>query len=279
MQGRFGAKPVEGDEYLFRLSRYIHLNPVFTEKQAALSVEERRQALAAYPWSTFQGYAGLTRPFEFVCEGPILALTAAQEKGRRAVYRRFVETGLAQTDGEFVEILRGSRWGVGDEEFQGRVRDEHALCALQARCREDVAFRRIQPQATPEAVLSAVATGFGETVTGLRRRRYLCVARAVAAHLLRLHSGMNQRDIGAWMAMGTGAAVCAQIKRLRTRLAEDSQLAARVEALSTALSRTGQSPAVRNSSRKAAVVSRMNATSSCRTKAVRGEDNRANIDC
>jgi len=29
MQGRFGAKPVEGDTYLLVLSRYIHLNPVF----------------------------------------------------------------------------------------------------------------------------------------------------------------------------------------------------------------------------------------------------------
>ena len=30
MQGRYGAKLVEKDAYLLRLSRYVHLNPVFT---------------------------------------------------------------------------------------------------------------------------------------------------------------------------------------------------------------------------------------------------------
>ncbi|MDA3927297.1 MAG: hypothetical protein PF904_21715 [Kiritimatiellae bacterium] len=29
-QGRFGAKLVEGDFYLLSLTRYVHLNPVFT---------------------------------------------------------------------------------------------------------------------------------------------------------------------------------------------------------------------------------------------------------
>jgi len=30
-QGRYGAKLVEGDEYLLKLSRYVHLNPVFVD--------------------------------------------------------------------------------------------------------------------------------------------------------------------------------------------------------------------------------------------------------
>jgi putative transposase len=29
MQGRFGAEPVQGDTHLLKLTRYIHLNPVF----------------------------------------------------------------------------------------------------------------------------------------------------------------------------------------------------------------------------------------------------------
>lgn len=34
-QGRYGAKLVEGDDYLFRLTRYIHLNPVKAVRRCA----------------------------------------------------------------------------------------------------------------------------------------------------------------------------------------------------------------------------------------------------
>ena len=45
MQGRFGAVLVQGDEYLLKLSRYIHLNPVFIRAQKAKTQEKRVKAL------------------------------------------------------------------------------------------------------------------------------------------------------------------------------------------------------------------------------------------
>ena len=53
-QGRYGAKLVEGDDYLLRLTRYIHLNPVKTAAMARLSPEERRGYLETYPWSSYR---------------------------------------------------------------------------------------------------------------------------------------------------------------------------------------------------------------------------------
>jgi putative transposase len=49
MQGRYGARLVEGDDYLLKLSRYVHLNPVFVGKWRNASLAERRQALRNYP--------------------------------------------------------------------------------------------------------------------------------------------------------------------------------------------------------------------------------------
>ncbi len=94
----------------------------------------------------------------------------------------------------------------------------------------------------PEAVLEAVAEAFGIKPQELRRRQYDCMARAAAAWLLSRHGGMNQRDVGAWLGMGTGSAVCQQVKRLRCVREEDVELAARLRLAESTL-QTGSAPA------------------------------------
>ena len=54
MQGRFGAKPVEGDAYLLTLSRYIHLNPVFVGPMTGQPLERRLAEFRAYPWNSYR---------------------------------------------------------------------------------------------------------------------------------------------------------------------------------------------------------------------------------
>ena len=73
-QGRYGARLVEGNEYLLRLSRYIHLNPVFTNCWRRRPLAERLERLRRYQWSSYPAYAGLVAPDEFVDYGPILAM-------------------------------------------------------------------------------------------------------------------------------------------------------------------------------------------------------------
>ncbi len=45
MQGRFNSTLVQGGEYLLKLSRYIHLNPVFVGRLKAAALEARLKAL------------------------------------------------------------------------------------------------------------------------------------------------------------------------------------------------------------------------------------------
>jgi len=45
MQGRFGASIVDEDEYILKLSRYVHLNPVFVKSVKQKPVHERIQML------------------------------------------------------------------------------------------------------------------------------------------------------------------------------------------------------------------------------------------
>ena len=235
MQGRFGATPVEGDEYLLKLSRYIHLNPVFVGRAKQEPVDVRREWLRKYPWSSYRGYAGLARPYECVEERPILVMMSSTARKERRAYRRFVEAGLGETDEEFMQLLQNSRWGIGGPEFQDRIRDLHTDRAGGMRRPEDVLFRREAPTHTAEAVLHAVAGEFETQAAALRKRQYACVARAVAALMLGRYAGMNQRDTALFLGMGTGSAVCRQLQRLREQVLEQSVLAERVKGIQSAL--------------------------------------------
>lgn len=235
MQGRFGAEPVAGDEYLLKLSRYIHLNPVFVRGIKNLPLKDKLRHLRAYQWSSYRGYVGLQKPYAFVDEGPILGLTETRVKRQRRAYRLFVEAGMTETDDEFRELLKTSRWGVGDKAFQARVRDMHTDRTLEARRPEDVSFRRMESTLSAVSVLESVSEEFGVEPAALRRRQYGCVARAVAAFMLGRYAGMNQRDIGVFLGMGTGGAVCRQLKRLRERRKNDRVLHERMKSIQASL--------------------------------------------
>ena len=229
MQGRFGAESVQGNEYLLQLTRYVHLNPVFVGKLKNQPLEVRREHLRQYPWSSYRGYAGLGKGYAFVEEGPVLAMMEGPARKRRLAYRRFVEAGIRETDAEFVELLEASAWGIGDDAFQAAMRDLHTERASQARRPEDVSFRRVAPSLSAAAVVEAVAQAFGMTVAALRTRQYDCVARAVCALLLGRYAGLNQRDVAAYLGMGTGSAVCQQLQSLRGRQATNAVLAGRIK--------------------------------------------------
>ncbi len=136
----------------------------------------------------------------------------------------------------FLDVLKESKWGIGDDEFQERIRDLHTDLAGKARRQEDVSFRKEEVLLRPDDVLGAVAAAFGWPAESLRSRQYGCVARALAAYLLGRYAGMNQHDIGAYLGMGTGSAVCRQMRKLRERVAVDVDLAERMKLAGSKLS-------------------------------------------
>jgi putative transposase len=57
-QRRYGARLVAGDEYLLKLSTYVHLNPVKMKSWRNKSLPKRFGHLRAYKWSSYLGYIG-----------------------------------------------------------------------------------------------------------------------------------------------------------------------------------------------------------------------------
>lgn len=72
--------------------------------------------LRSYEWSSYFEYAGMRKPCGWLSMGPILSrMEWGGGKNSPRAYSRFVEAGLAQTDKEFMDILREGGLAIGSK--------------------------------------------------------------------------------------------------------------------------------------------------------------------
>src|SRR5260370_26096128 len=166
-QGRYKSFLVENSKYLLSLSRYIHLNPVRGTRIGRGTPAERQNRLRAFKWSSYQGYAGLTKRFPFIQEDSVLEEVARSPRDARLAYRRFVEEGLiSQIDNPFEAV----RWqaALGSECFLQRIRDR--VKKLHKQRHEMTSLPKTAEFAQPEVVLSRVARKFRVNQERLKSR-------------------------------------------------------------------------------------------------------------
>jgi REP element-mobilizing transposase RayT len=224
-QGRYGAKLVEGNEYLLKLSRYVHLNPVKIKGVKTKPLAERVELLRSYPWSSFRGYAGLAHPHKMVEREPLLLLQEGPRKRRLEAYRTFVEAGVAQDDEEFQAVLGRSAQCIGGDEFRDEVEDRYTALLEKTKRPEDVALRRRSKVLGAATVLATVSRMAGIEKDRLRVRTRDCRWRAVAARMLCRYGGLTQREAAQELGLRTGVAVSCQLRQLARLLASDARLA------------------------------------------------------
>jgi len=233
-QGRYGARLVEGDEYLLKLSRYVHLNPVKVKAKEGLSLSEQMQCLRTYMWSSFRSYIGLAKRLEWVDYGPMLALAGGREKERPERYRCFVEGGIITFDDAFMKAMNRSTRCIGGDDFRESVDEQYAEILKKRKHPEDVTLRREMIQCPePGMILAAVASVAGITVADLKAQRRDCIWKGIAAKLLVTQAGMTQRECAQWLGVRFGSAVAYQIERADVALKTDARLARKVECLAS----------------------------------------------
>ena len=239
MQGRFHAAPVQGDRYMLKLTRYIHLNPVASGENSQIPLSQRIQRLREYVWSSYRGYAGIATPEEFVDERPLLAMMHGKTIARRRVeYSRFVEAGLARVDAEWIDIYRRGQQGIDADVILTNSHEKSEGARETASRTQSATLRSRCPCIDPEAIIMKVGMEFAISKDKLRMRTYAGLARSTALLMLTRHARMTQRKAADVMGLGTAAAVCQQISRLKKRLATDSGLATRISKLSAAIERS-----------------------------------------
>lgn len=237
-QGRYGARLVSGDEYLLKLSRYVHLNPVKVAARADKPKAEKVAYLRAYQWSSYPAYIGKSPRNEFVDYDPMLSLMGSGKQTRPGKYRVFVEGGLETADEEFLGELARSPRSIGNAKFREWVDACYRELLEQRSVQEDVSFRQTGRHLDTELILKSVAKRAGIGQEYLLERRRDATWKAVASWMLCKYGGRTQREVAAILGAKTGVAISCQLKKLRRRLAADVELRSQVEKIEKALQRS-----------------------------------------
>ena len=221
-QGPYKGVLVEEDEYLLKLSRYIHLNPVRTKRFKGKPKGEVVRALRAYRWSSYRAYAGLARREKWMCHESLESQVLSRFGKGRGTYRRYVESGLAESEAEWRELLAVGGMAVGSAEFLEEVRDRYqALREGSGRKAEDVSLRNERRAVPAEEVIRVVCEVFGFERGELLRRRGGAPYRGMAARMLVRYGGLTQRQAAAYLGVCTGAAISIRIREAERRLETD----------------------------------------------------------
>ncbi|NOU36493.1 MAG: hypothetical protein HOO88_06960 [Kiritimatiellaceae bacterium] len=220
--GRYKAKPVEGDAYLMKLSRYVHLNPVKTVFASKWSMEEKVRVLRSFAWSSFQAYAGLSQKLAWVNYDALDAqVTSLLGPGVKR-YQNYVETGIAEDDEEFRALLNRSTKAIGGVDFQRameRCYEEKTNGSI------DASMRRVETGIPLEQAMKIVADELGfsggtRTFAGMDDGE-----KGVVLSFLKQCTGLSQRELAKrLMNHSDGSAASRYMKISRQKLNDSPAL-------------------------------------------------------
>lgn len=175
--------------------------------------KERRERLRAYRWSSYRGYAGLSKQAEFVTEELVLGeLDAGGAREGKVRYRRFVEEGLVR---DIENPAEAAQWQavLGSEGFLQRVRDK--MQPQREKRREVKALRHGTRGRDPLAIIERVASQHHLPIERLLGgKEYGLQARSIAMWTVWQLCDLTLREIGAIFGRMDYAAVAQRIRRI-----------------------------------------------------------------
>jgi len=216
-QGRYKAQLVESQEYISKLSRYIHLNPLRIKKYKNITIEEKRNILLNYTWSSFASYIGLKEPEDFLDIKPVLNIWGNNNIIRMKNYRVYVEEGLYKDiDNPFELAIRQQI--IGSETFAERITRTRILNRKVKDKREENALCAFQQSLHPDNIVDAVAEYFKisrESI--LQRRSREKIPREIAMYLCTIYctSRVSLNNLGKLFSVSVSG-----IARTRDRVKE-----------------------------------------------------------
>lgn len=197
-QGRYKALLVTEEEYLLRLTRYIHLNPVKTAKWRKASASEAARLLRGYRWSSYPSYIAGQPAW------PWLNLEVLNQYGRTsrhagARYRAYTEAMLGGDDEALVQAIKSAEGIIGPEGSDFGDRDAPARVSFDW-----------------DALDRAVAAHYGVNLDVLKKHGNVGgAAKRVAMAAATKFSGGSLREIGERYGGVSANAVNMNRKRLR----------------------------------------------------------------
>ncbi len=211
-QGRYRGILVEKEPYLLSLSRYVHLNPV---KAGVVRMPEQ------YPWSSYPGYIGKGKEFQWVEYAWILSQFGKEKKRARERYREYVEEGLRVKEPSplgdlYGQVLLGGKGFI--ERIKGMLKGRRLSEGIIER-------KRLLGYPTPEEVVGVVSETFGVNEEEIWERGGRAdTARRVAIYCCHRYTGLSNGAIGELFGGIHYSTVSKVTARLRVEMVRDKEL-------------------------------------------------------
>ncbi len=222
-QGRYGAKLVGDDEYLLRLTRYIHLNLVNVKGMKEKSLEEKWAFLSDFPWSSLRGCLRASDAEDDVSYDWQWSMGRGTSAGCCRAYGVYVWHCLASADEVLASAYDRSRYAIGEDEFVEGVEEEMRDQAGTGRSGSDLAASEERGVGVAN-LLSVACEQVGVDFAELKGKwRRLGRSRGMVLELVCRYGGCTQRDLGEVLGVSEHA-IGKQRKRFAEMLSGDTQL-------------------------------------------------------
>ncbi len=220
-QGRYKAFLIDTEHYLLAVSRYVHLNPIRTDKYAGYSPEALWAVLQKYADSSLVGYCSESRKEAFVNYRMVLGYMGGDNIKGRLGYKNFIKKGIFEATES--PLMLGSGSGiVGENEFIEWVKKK--ALTDQGDLRELPALKRFRKSLKPQAVIGRFVEITGRQAEDLLQRGRCVAEKALLMEVLYRYCDITQRDIGRLVGGIDYSAVSQARKRLREKMDSDENL-------------------------------------------------------
>jgi putative transposase len=229
-QGRYRTELVEDETYLWTVTRYVHLNPV-----RARIVEHP----AAWPWSSYPGYARRGRRREWMAYDDLLAAWdgAFGGSGPAGAYRRYVIAGLSEPpESPWTAAHQG--WILGSRSFVDRVGAMVRGEPRRERRRESRLLEGLSLARVCEVVCATYAIEPGE----LSRRGSRNPARAALAYLARRRTAATNAELVPLLGLSRPESVPNLTRRFEAWLVADAGVRQQLSRLEEELEQVSPAP-------------------------------------
>ncbi len=220
-QGRFKAFLIDADNYLLKVSRYIHLNPVRIKSLIGKTVEEKWDLLLKYKGSSLLGYLSAGKRKPFVNYKIALSNKGGDNRGGRLEYRRYIRRGL---EGEMENPLElGKGHGiVGETDFVELIKGN--FLDREASKREQPALKELRKKFQPGELIEHFADLVGKNTKDICQRGRKSLERAMLMELLYRFCQITQPEIGKLVGGIDYSAVSQARKRFKDRMSREPKL-------------------------------------------------------
>lgn len=227
-QGRYKAFLIDSDNYLLKVSRYIHLNPIRIESYAEKSFDDRINILLKCKASSLLGYFSVGKRRGFVNYSTVLDYMGGDNRSGRQEYRKFIELGIDQDTENPLESGKGIGI-VGEADFIQQVKER--FLSKEVFEREKPALRELRKIFEPDELIDNFACLISKRRCDICQRGKRSVERSMLMEFLYRFCRITQPEIGKLLAGIDYSTVSNSRKRLQVMFGNDLQLKRRFDKL------------------------------------------------